>query len=102
MSLESNPCASVGFYFFLVAGGIHVDVLYWDCGIFQGVIVHRHLQEYFIKIYHQIKPLIGFHTGLIIVLRAMHNIVYAMKNVYFMTHSKAERHIYRQWENRRG
>ena len=82
MSLESDPCASVGFSLFLVAGGIHVDVPYWDLGIFQGLIVHRNLQEYFYKIYHQIKPLIGVHTGSIIVLRAMHNRVYAMKNVY--------------------
>ena len=37
--------------FFLVAGGIHVDFPYWDCGTFQGVIVHRHLQEYFYKNY---------------------------------------------------
>ena len=51
MSLESNPCASVGFSFFLVAGGIHVDVPYWDCGMFQGVIVHWHLKEYFYKNY---------------------------------------------------
>ena len=51
MSLKSDPCASVGFVLCLVAGGIHVDVPYWDCGIFQGVIVQPHLQEYFYKNY---------------------------------------------------
>ena len=51
MSLESDPCANVDFSFFLVAGGIHVDVPYWYYGIFQRVIVHRHLQEYFYKNY---------------------------------------------------
>ena len=51
MSLESDPYVSVGFSFFLVAGGINVDVPYWDCGIFQRVIVHWHLQEYFYKKY---------------------------------------------------
>ena len=40
-------------------------------------------------------PLIGIHAGIIIVLRAMHNRVYAMKNVYSLTHSNAEGHIYR-------
>ena len=51
VSLESDPCASVGSFFCLVEGGIHVDVPYWDCGIFQVVIVHWHLQEYFYKNY---------------------------------------------------
>ena len=51
MSLECDPCASVGFSFVIVAGGLHVDVPYWDCGIFQGVSVHRNLQEYFYKNY---------------------------------------------------
>ena len=95
MSLESDPCASVGFSFFLVAGGIHVNAPYWDCGIFQGVIVDRHLQEFLYKLYLQSKPLIGINTGSIIVLRAMHNRVYAMKNVNSLTHSNAEGHICR-------
>ena len=49
MYLGSNPCASVGSFFYLLSGGIHVDVPYWDCWIFKGVIVHRNLQEYFYK-----------------------------------------------------
>ena len=45
--------------------------------------------------FSSILPLIGIHTGSIIVLRAIHNRVYAMKNVYSLTHSNSEGHICR-------